>query len=135
MTRQGKYNLLGIFLLPVAVVAAAGIAALNGVWKPYGSTYGFLFGMNLAVMLIFGLLSGLLLLWSSGDRSRWLAVLPTLLTAGFGAIWYLFRAVFPAEVAAGAEYIGVLQYLPIVGLGAFFIVLLLRVTGIVKRAA
>ncbi|MEE4186184.1 MAG: hypothetical protein V2J12_10480 [Gammaproteobacteria bacterium] len=135
MTKQGKYNLLGIFLLPLAVVVAAAIASLNGVWNAYAATYGFLFGINLAVMLIFGLLSGLLLLWSGGDRSRWLAVMPTLLTAGFGAVWYLFRAVFPAEVAAGAEYIGALQYLPIVGLGAFIVVLLLRVTGIVKRTA
>jgi hypothetical protein len=135
MTKQGKYNLLGIFVLPVAVVVAAAIASLNGVWNAYPATYGFLFGINFAVMLIFGLLSGLLLLWSGGDRSRWLAVMPTLLTAGFGAVWYLFRALVPAEVAAGAEYIGVLQYLPIVGFGAFVVVLLLRVTGIVTRTA
>jgi len=134
MTKQGKYNVLGIFLLPVAVVLAAAIAGANGVWQPYGSTYAFLFGMNFGFMLVFGLLSGLLLLWSAGDRARWLAVLPTLATAVFGAVWYLYRALVPAEVAPGAEYIGVLQYLPIVGLGTLFVVLLLRITGIVKRA-
>jgi hypothetical protein len=135
MTRQGKYNLLGILLLPVAAVAGAAIATLNGVWNAYSATYMFLFGLNFGFMVVIGLLSGLLLLWSGGERSRWLAVAPTLLTALYGAVWYLGRAVFPAAVAPGAEYIGALQYLLIFALGILFVVLVLRVTGIVQRTA
>jgi len=88
MTRQGKYNLLGIIMLPLTVVAAAAIATANGVWEAYGATYLFLFGLNLAIMLVAGLLSGLLLLWAGGERSRWFAVAPTILTALIGNYCY-----------------------------------------------
>jgi hypothetical protein len=135
MTKQGKYNLLGICALPVTAVLAAYIATLNGVWNAYSDTYIFLFQLNFGLMLVVGLLSGLLLRWSGGERSRWLAVSPTLLTATYGGLWYLFRGLVPAKVAPGAEYIGALQYLLIIALAAAFIVLLLRVTGVVKRTA
>ena len=135
MTRQGKYNLLGIILLPLAVILAAAISTMNGVWEAYGKTYVFLFGLNLAIMLVAGLLSGLLLLWAGGERSRWLAVAPTVLTALVGGIWYLFRAIFPAEIAPGSEYIGVPQYLATIAVGAAVIVFLLRLTGIVSKSA
>lgn len=135
MTKQGKFNLLGIFLLPFAACVGAAIATANGVWNAYGATYQFLFGLNFGFMLVVGLLSGLLLLWSKGDRSRWLAVAPTLLTAVYGALWYIGRGIVPAEVAPGAEYIGALQYLLIIALATVFVVLVLRVTGIVQRTA
>ncbi len=135
MTKQGKYNILAILTLPVAAVVCAWIAKQNGVWEAYSDTYIWLFQMNLIFMLVVGLLTGLLLLWSGGEKSRWLAVAPALLTAGWGALWYLFRALFPAEVAAGSEYIGALQYLLVFALAAVFVVLLLRVTGIVSRTA
>ncbi len=135
MTRQGKYNLLGIIMLPLTVVAAAAIATANGVWEAYGATYLFLFGLNLAIMLVAGLLSGLLLLWAGGERSRWFAVAPTILTALIGAVWYLFRAIFPAEIAPGSEYIGLPQHLATIAIGAAVIVFLLRLTGIVSKAS
>ena len=135
MTKQGKYNLLGIILMPLAAITAVGIATLNGVWNAYGATYIFVFSLNFGFMLFVGLLSGLLLLWSGGNKSRWLAITPTLITAIYGGAWYLWRAVFPAEVAPGSEYIGALQYLLIIGLGLAVLVFLLRLTGIVSRTA
>lgn len=135
MTRQGKYNLLGIIMLPLAVVLAAAISTMNGVWEAYGKTYLFLFGLNLAIMLLAGLLSGLLLLWASGERSRWFAVAPTLLTAVIGGVWYLFRAFIPAAIAPGSEYIGVPQHLATIAIGAAVIVFLLRLTGIISKQA
>lgn len=135
MTKQGKYNLLGIIVLPLAAVLAAAIATANGVWEAYAGTYGFLFGLNFAFMLVVGLLSGLLLLRAGGDRSRWLAIAPTVLTAAAGAVWYVWSAIFPAEVAPGWEFIGVPQYLLMIAVGSFVIAFLLRLTGIVKKTA
>jgi len=102
MTKQGKYNFLSLLALPAAAVLAAWIAKLNGVWDAYLQTYLFVFGLNLvAVMLIPVVLCGLLLLWSGGTVSRWLAVAPAVLTAAVGALWYLFRAIVPDPVAPG----------------------------------
>ncbi len=135
MTRQARYNILGIFLLPVAAVVCAWIAKQNGVWQAYSDTYIWLFQMNLIVMVIAGILTGPLL-WRSGtELARWIAITPTWVTAGIGSLWYLWRALFPAEIAAGAEYIGVLQYAAVILLAAVFVVLLLRVTRIVPRTA
>ncbi len=135
MTKQGKYNLFGIIALPLAAVLAAAIATMNGVWEAYGKTYAFLFGLNFAFMLLVGLLSGLLLLWAGGDRSRWLAIAPTALTAGIGGVWYIWSALFPAEVAPGWEFIGVPQYLLMLAGATFALAFLLRLTGIVKKSA
>lgn len=135
MTKQGKYNLLGIIALPLIVVVSAAIATANGVWEAYSDTYVWLFAMNLAFMLLVGLLSALLLLWAGGNRSRWLAVAPTLLTAVGGGIWYLWSAIFPAEVAPGWEFLGAPQYLLVVALGSAALVFLLRLTGIVPKTA
>jgi len=135
MTRQGKYNILGIVLLPLAACAGGGFASLNGVWKPYFETFAFLFQLNLIFMLVVGLLSSLLLLWSKGELARWVAITPTWVTSGIGAVWYIGRGIFPAAVAPGAEYIGALQYLLIFALVSVFVVLVLRFTGIVKRTA
>lgn len=135
MTKQGVVNLFGVLLLPVAAVVAAWIATLNGVWNAYSDTYVFLFLLNCVITVPAGLISGLLLRRSSGDRARWIAILPTLVPAGIGACWYLFRAVVPARVAAGAEYVGAPQYLLIALVATLFLVLLVRVTGIVPRTA
>jgi len=121
--------------LPLIVVAAAAIATANGVWEAYSDTYIWLFTANLVFMLVVGLLSGLLLLWAGGDRSRWLAVAPTLLTAVCGGIWYLWSAIFPADVAPGWEFLGAPQYLVVLALGAVVVVFLLRLTGIVAKTA
>ena len=135
MTKQGKWNLIGLFLLPVAVVVAAAIATANGVWNANSDTYIFLFQLNFIVMAIAAILSWLLLRKAEGNLARWLAVLPTIGPAIYGAIWYLGRAIFPAKVAPGAEYIGAIQYLAIAVLVIAVIVLLLRITGVVSRTA
>ena len=136
MTKQGKYNFLSLIGLPAAAVLGAWIAKLNGVWDAYLNTYLFVFGLNfVAVMLIPVILCGLLLLWSGGTVSRWLAVAPAILTAAIGGMWYLVRAVFPDPVAPGAEYIGAAQFLLPFALLLVFIVLVLRVFGIVSRTA
>ena len=40
-----------------------------------------------------------------------LNLVPTLIPAALGSVWYLFRAVVPSAVAPGAEYIAAPQYL------------------------
>lgn len=133
MTKHARYNLLGMLLLPVAALVAAAIATANGVWNAYAATYVFLFALNFAVTLPAALISGFLLRRSSGELSRWIAILPTLAPAVYGSVWYLWRAFFPAPVAPGAEYIGALQYLLIALLAVTFAVLLIRVTRLVPR--
>lgn len=135
MTRQGTYNLLAIIGLPVAAVLAAWIGTQKGTWEAYFATYRWLFLMNLVFMVLFGLICALLLRWSGGEKSRWLAILPTVVTAGAGAGTYLWYALFPSPIAAGAEFLGTPQYLAVLALGLTVLVLLLRVTGVVKRAA
>lgn len=141
MTKQGKYNLFGIILLPLAAVLAAAIATMNGVWEAYGKTYGFLFGINFAFILLVGILVGLPLLWIRGEQFRWLLISPTVIPAAVGSVWYLWSAVFPSAVAPGWQFIGVPQYLlPGLAVAVIFfliavIVLLLRLTGIVKKTA
>jgi hypothetical protein len=70
------------------------------------------FSLNLVPMLIGGLVSALLLRGANrAGKGQGIALWPTLIPAVLGAIWYLFRAVVPAEVAPGAEYIAAPQYL------------------------
>ena len=107
MTSYGKINLLGMLLLPVA----ASVAALI-VFGTRTDTLVTVFGLNLVPMLISGLVSGLLLRGANRvGKGQGIALWPTLIPAALGAIWYLFRAVVPAEVAPGAEYIAAPQYL------------------------
>ena len=107
MTRYGKINILGMLLLPVA----ASVAALI-VFGTRTDTVVTVFGLNLVPMLIGGLVSGLLLRGANrAGKGQRIALWPTLIPAALGAIWYLFRAVVPAEVAPGAEYIAAPQYL------------------------
>ena len=107
MTRYGKINLLGILLLPLAATVAALI-----VFGIRTDTLVTVFGLNLVPMVISGIVSALLLRGANRvGKGQGIAVWPTLIPAALGAIWYLFRAVVPEEVAPGAEYIAGPQYL------------------------
>lgn len=107
MSRYGKINLLGMLLLPVA----ASVAALI-VFGTRTDTLVTVFGINLLPMLIAGVVSGLLLRGANrAGKGQGIALWPTLIPAIIGAAWYLFRALVPAEVAPGAEYIAAPQYL------------------------
>jgi hypothetical protein len=135
MTTQGKSVLIGLILLPVAACLGVAIAAANGVWNPYWETYQAVFGYNLIVTGLGALISWLLLRKAEGGLARWVAALPTIGPAIYGAVWYLGRAIFPAEVAPGAEYLSAPQYLIIAVIGLAVLVLLLRITGLVSRTA
>jgi hypothetical protein len=135
MTTQGKLNLLGIVLLPTTAMLGAFFATSNGVLDAYPATYVFLFALNCVISLPAGLLSYLFLRRSSGNISRWIAILPTLVPVVIGSAWYLWRGMVPAAVAPGAEYIGAPQYLLVGMLIVTLIVLLLRLTGIAPRTA
>jgi len=107
MTSYGKMNLLGMLLLPIAATVAALI-----VFGTRTDTLITVFGLNLVPMLIGGLVGALLLRGANrAGKGQGIALWPTLIPAVVGAIWYLFRAVMPAEVAPGAEYIAAPQYL------------------------
>ena len=107
MSRYGKINLLGMLLLPLAATVAALIVFGNRT-----DTMVTVFGLNLVPMLIGGAVSGLLVRGANrAGKGQAIAVWPTLVPAILGAIWYLFRAVVPADVAPGAEYIAGPQYL------------------------
>lgn len=107
MTSYGKITILGMLLLP----AAATIAALI-VFGARTDTLVTVFSLNLVPMLIGGLVSGLLLRGANrAGKGQRIALWPTLIPAVLGAVWYLFRAVVPADVAPGAEYIAGPQYL------------------------
>jgi hypothetical protein len=111
MTWHGKLNLIGMLSLPVVTMVAVLVATKNGVFDAYAATYGYLFIINAIPMLFGGLVSWRLLRKAIGDPARMIAVTPTLIPAAIGIIWYLWRAIFPAEVAPGAEYIAAPQYL------------------------
>lgn len=134
MTTQAKINLLGILLLPVAAVLGAMLATAKGTFNAYSATYIFLFGLNLVITLPAAALSGLFLRRSLGSKSRWIAILPILVPVAIGSVWYIWRGLVPAKVAPGAEYIGAPQYLMVAMVAVTFLVLLIRVTGIVPRA-
>ena len=135
MSKHGKLNLLGMVLLPVAVVVAAWFATLNGVWNAYSDTYIFLFAMNSLVTVPAAIFSGIFLRRSIGDTARWIAILPTLVPSVYGSVWYLWRGIFPAEIAPGAEYIGGVQYLLIGMILMTFLVALARITGLAPRTS
>lgn len=133
MTKHGALNLAAMFLLPVAATIAAAIATANGVWEAYTATYIFLFQLNCLVTVPAAFFSWLFLRRSIGDGPRMLAILPTVVPAVYGSVWYIWRGIFPAEVAPGAVYLGAIQYLMVGMIVTTFIVLLLRVTGVVPR--
>jgi hypothetical protein len=134
MTTQGKINLLGIVLLPAAAVLGAALATANGAFRAYSDTYVFVFLLNLVITLPAAGLSGLFLRRSYGNKSRWIASLPMLVPVAIGSVWYIARGISPAKVAPGAEYIGAPQYLMVALVAVAFVVLLIRVTGLVSRA-
>ena len=135
MTKHGALNIGGMLLLPAAAVLGAMIATATGVWEAYTATYVWVFVLNCIISVPAGLFSWLMLRRSTGDKPRLIAILPTLVTATVGAIWYLFRALFPDPAVAGTEYLGAPQYLMIIMLGVTFLVLVLRLTRVVPRAA
>lgn len=107
MTPYGRMNLAGMLLLP----AAASVAALIS-FGTRSDTLITVFALNLVPMLISGLVSWLLLRGAArAGKGRGIALWPTIIPAVFGAVWYLWRAVVPAAVAPGAEYIAGPQYL------------------------
>ena len=126
-------NLAGMLLLPVAATVAAGIATMNGVWNAYQDTYITVFVINSIITVPAAFFSWLFLRRSTGDTARMIAIMPTLLPSVVGSVWYLWYAFFPAEVAAGAEYLGAPQYLFLGMIGTLFLILLLRVTGLAPR--
>ena len=106
MTRAARRNLTWMISLPV--VAALTSAVCFG---PRVDTMGTVFAMNALPMLIGAAISGLLLLGHPGDRAQNIAIWPTMVPAVIGILWYTGRAIFPAAVAPGAEYISAPQYL------------------------
>ena len=106
MTKQGTYNLVGMVMLPVAAVVAGYISTLNGTWEGYGATYVALLVINSLVSVPAAFFSWLLLRRSVGERPRWIAIMPTMLPAVCGSLYYLFRALIPQEVAAGVPVPG-----------------------------
>lgn len=133
MTKHGALNLAGMFLLPVAAVIAGAIATANGIWSAYTDTYIFVFAINSAITVPAAFFSWLFLRNSRGDSARWFAILPVIGPAVYGAVWYIWRSFSPSEIAPGVEYLAAPQYLLIGMIATTFIVLLLRVTGIVPR--
>ncbi len=133
MTTQGKINLLGIVFLPAAAVLGAALATANGAFRAYSDTYIFIFLINCIITLPAAGFSALFLRRSTGERARWIAILPTLVPAAIGSVWYIGRGISPAKVAPGAEYIGAPQYLMVALVAVTFVVLLIRVTGLVSR--
>jgi hypothetical protein len=100
MSRHGKWNLLGIVILPAIAVIGALIV--------FGSRFDtllFVLGTNALPMLIGGLISALLLRLVSGaeSRVRFMAIWPTLLPAAFGIYWYV-AGLAMAGPDAGREY-------------------------------
>ena len=102
MSGYGKINLLGMLALPVAATLAALI-----MFGPRMDTMVAVFGMNIIPMLIGGLFSSLLLRSANkaGGVGRSIALWPTLVPAAIGIVWYLWDALFPAEIAPGRVYI------------------------------
>lgn len=108
MSGYGKINLIGMLAMP-AVATVAGVVMFG----PRVDTMVSIFGMNIFPMLIGGLISALLLRGASkaGGAGRAIALWPTLVPAGIGIVWYLWDALFPAELDPGRVYIAGPQYL------------------------
>jgi len=108
MTNFGKYNLYAILGLPI--IAALGSIVMFG-FLP--DTIVFVFGTNLAPMLIGGIVSALLLrfLTKPGGKGRFIAIWPTLVPAAFAALWYIGGAIIPNASDPGREYFALPIYL------------------------
>jgi hypothetical protein len=101
MSSYGKLNMIGMFGLPL--IAVLGSIIIFGVRV---DTQLFVLGTNAVPMLIGGLVSALLLrsVNKRGGGGHYIALLPTLVPAGFGTLWYLLGAVAPAAADSGREY-------------------------------
>jgi len=110
MSGYGKLNLLGMLIMPL--VAALVVVVLYG---PRIDTMLVVFGMNAIPMLMGGLFSALLLRGATkaGGIGRGIALWPTMIPAAIGVIWYLWDALFPAELDPGRVYIAGPIYLVI----------------------
>ena len=101
MSSYGKINMIGMLALPL--IAMLGSIIIFGVRV---DTQLFVLGTNAVPMLIGGLVSALLLrsVNKRGGGGHYVALLPTLVPAGFGVLWYLFGVVTPAAGDTGREY-------------------------------
>jgi predicted tellurium resistance membrane protein TerC len=108
MSTYGKYNLYAMLGMPI-IAALASIIVFG--FLP--DTIAFVFGTNLAPMLIGGIVSALLLRFVSkpGDKGRFIAIWPTLVPAAFAALWYIGGAIIPNDSDPGREYFAVPIYL------------------------
>lgn len=108
MTNYGKYNLYAMVGLPV--IAALGSIVVFG-FLP--ETIVFVFGANLLPMLLGGLVSALLLRFAvkPGGKGQMIAILPTLVPAVFGILWYIGGVITSNSFDAGREYFAVPLYL------------------------
>jgi hypothetical protein len=135
MTKHGTLNIGAMVMLPAAAALAAAIATANGVWQAYMATYVTVIILNSIITVPAAFLSWLFLRRSTGETARLIAIMPTLVPSLWGSIWYIWYAFFPAEVAAGAEYLGAPQYLFVAMLATTFLVLLARITRLAPRAS
>ncbi len=121
MSRYGRYNLMAMLGLPV--IAALASIILFG-FRP--DTIVFVFGTNLAPLLIGGLVSALLLRFATmpGGKSRFIAISPTLVPAAFAALWYIGGAIIPNDSDPGREYFAIPIYL-VMGVVAMSVVALI----------
>lgn len=108
MSNYGKYNLYAILGLPV--IAALGSIVVFG-FLP--DTIVFVFGVNLLPMLIGGLVAALLLRFAArpGSKGQLIAILPSLVPAVFGIVWYAGGVITSGSFDAGREYFAVPLYL------------------------
>ncbi len=113
MSKYGKINLIGMLGLPL--VAVVGSIIIFGLLI---ETQLFVLWTNAVPMLIGGLVSGLLLRSArkSGSRGSYIALLPTLVPATFGVLWYLLGVVAPGA-DSGREYFAGPFYLLVWAIG------------------
>ena len=108
MSGYGKINVLGMLLLPLGAVLAS---IISFGFRP--DTALFVFGINLVPMLIGGLVAALLLRFAAkpGGKGQLIAILPSLVPAVFGILWYVGGVITSGSFDAGREYFAVPLYL------------------------
>ena len=128
MSQYGKLNLWAALGLPV--LAVLGSLVIFGV-RP--DTQIFIFGTNGIPMLIGAVVSALLLRTARRKGSgEWIALLPTLVPAGFGVLWYGAGLLLSASTDSGREYFAGPFYLLGLALGT---ALVATVICLVRRPA
>ena len=108
MSNYGKYNLYAILGLPI--IATLGAILVFG-FLP--DTIVFVFGVNLVIMLIGGLVSALLLRFATkpGGKGKLIAILPSIVPAIFGVLWYVGGIITGNDFDGGREWFTVPIYL------------------------